>query len=115
MAGTRSSGGPRMRIKTLTMLAILCGSIAFAQAHGDAKYGKSAESAARQRRGRIRTLIRFLPGHCWAGHYYTGDGLGVNVSLDLAPGAGYVFELHGCLGLYDRNFGAVSQTGETLR
>ena len=35
--------------------------------------------------------------------------------LDLAPKSGYVFEWHGCMGLYDRNYGAVTWTKDRLR
>ncbi len=39
----------------------------------------------------------------------------MNVSLSLAPKAGYVYEWHGCLGLYDRNYGTVEEKDGTLR
>ena len=42
-------------------------------------------------------------------------GLGENVALAIAPGAGYVFECHGCVGLYDRNYGAAEWKNERLR
>ncbi len=38
----------------------------------------------------------------------------MNTSLILAPSSGYVFEWHGCLGLYDRNYGAVTPEGRKL-
>jgi len=43
----------------------------------------------------------------WAGKYYTGDGLGENVSIHLAPKAGISFMNHGCLGLYGGDHGDV--------
>jgi hypothetical protein len=43
----------------------------------------------------------------WAGTYYYGDGLGLNMRLDIAPDAGFVFEWSGCLGIYDINYGKV--------
>lgn len=46
----------------------------------------------------------------WAGEYYVGDGLGMNVSIAAAPKAGIVYTWHGCLGLYDGNYGDI--TGE---
>ena len=72
---------------------------------------ESAEAAARAEagRGEIATEMAGSPGHDWAGSYYWGDGLGANVSLDVAPGAGFVFEWHGCMGLYGRNYGAVTE------
>lgn len=51
----------------------------------------------------------------WAGEYYAGDGLGMNVNLLIAPEHGYVFEWHGCMGLYDRNYGSVTSTNGHLR
>jgi hypothetical protein len=39
----------------------------------------------------------------------------VNISLIIAPKSGYLFEWHGCLGLYDRNFGAVTNMNGRLR
>ncbi|MBN2031238.1 hypothetical protein JW824_13470 [bacterium] len=44
---------------------------------------------------------------CWAGSYYMGDGLGSDAYLDIALKSGFAFEEHGCLGLYDRNYGKV--------
>jgi hypothetical protein len=72
--------------------------------------GKTSDEAGKKAevlREAIRAEIESLDAHPWAGEYYEGDGLGVNVYLSIAPQAGYVFEWHGCLGLYDRNFGAV--------
>ena len=76
----------------------------------------SAEAAARAEAGRteIAAEVAGSPGQDWAGAYYWGDGLGANVSLDLAPGAGFVFEWHGCLGLYGRNYGTVGESGSRV-
>lgn len=52
--------------------------------------------------------IEKLGNHEWAGDYYSGDGLGVNISLVISPKE-YLFEWHGCLGVYDRNYGAVTE------
>lgn len=52
--------------------------------------------------------------HPWAGSYYYGDGLGVNVSLTLAPSAGFSFLWTGCLGIYGQNYGAVREDGGRL-
>ena len=43
----------------------------------------------------------------WAGTYYTGDGLGMNVTIKLAPKAGVAYTWHGCMGLYDANHGDI--------
>jgi hypothetical protein len=58
---------------------------------------------------RIRQELRHLNRQDdWAGEYYFGDGLGVNVSLALAPNNGFVFSWTGCLGLYDLNYGDIA-------
>jgi hypothetical protein len=59
-----------------------------------------------------REIAALGPRHAWAGSYYAGDGTGANLSLTLAPQAGFAFEWNGCLGLYDRNYGPVSDAGE---
>lgn len=51
----------------------------------------------------------------WEGEYYWGDGLGANLSLHLSPTAGFAYEWHGCLGLYDYNHGSLKETREGLR
>ena len=49
----------------------------------------------------------------WAGKYYRGDGLGVNVTVTLAPEGGFVYTWYGCLGRYDANYGGVvEQNGD---
>ncbi|HEY7089651.1 MAG TPA: hypothetical protein VH518_16250 [Tepidisphaeraceae bacterium] len=68
---------------------------------------------ATRRRDRIQMELSRLRGHPWAGSYYAGDGLGVNTMLWLAPEGGFVFEWHGCLGLYDRNYGS-AKAGDGL-
>lgn len=71
------------------------------------KFSQAAQAASEARTSRIRKELRKLKNHEWAGEYYYGDGLGVNVSLALAPENGFVFTWHGCLGLYDLNYGKV--------
>jgi hypothetical protein len=80
----------------------------------DAKMSTDAEKTAKQLQGRIASELKASPHHPWAGEYYAGDGLGVNMSLDLAPKSGFVFEWHGCMGLYDRNYGAVDSANGSL-
>ena len=79
------------------------------------KHSAQAETTAKTLQLQIREEIKTLGNHAWAGEYYFGDGLGVNVSLILAPKSGYLFEWHGCMGLYDRNYGAVAWTKGRLR
>jgi hypothetical protein len=45
----------------------------------------------------------------WAGTYYRGDGLGLNVSVTLAPHGGFAYTWTGCLGRYDANYGRVHE------
>lgn len=51
----------------------------------------------------------------WAGRYYSGDGLGENVSLHLAPRTGCAVVWEGCLGLYGQNEGEVVAEGPYVR
>lgn len=78
------------------------------------KQSKKAEETAKSLRMQIQEEIKSLGTHEWAGEYYYGDGMGVNVSLILAPKSGYVFEWHGCLGLYNRNYGTVTENNGRL-
>jgi hypothetical protein len=57
-----------------------------------------------------------LPDHAWAGEYYAGDGLGMNVRLLVSPAAGVSATWHGCLGLYGSNEGLIQpQPDGTLK
>ena len=79
------------------------------------KTSAPAEARATAIREGVRRDVQVLgPEHPWAGTYYFGDGLGANVSLALSPAAGFLFEWHGCLGLYDRNYGQVTVNGARL-
>src|ERR1043165_9014837 len=80
-----------------------------------AKFTPEAELAEKDRRSRIEAELRTLPAHPWGGSYYQGDGLGVNQHIVLSPKAGFVFTWHGCLGLYDRNYGEVREDKDTLQ
>jgi hypothetical protein len=80
------------------------------------KFSEEADAKAKALRSVIEQDIKGLRGHPWAGRYYFGDGLGANVSLWLAPKAGFLYQWHGCLGLYDRNYGgAVEEPNGTIR
>jgi len=99
----------------LPFLSLLLVSSVRAETRDASKFTDEAEAAAKQLRERIQAEVAATPGHPWAGEYYMGDGLGVNVSVWIAPKAGYVFHWHGCLGLYDRNYGAVTESNGVLR
>jgi len=79
------------------------------------KHSERAEKTAEAYRQKTRAEIKALNGHFWAGEYDEGDGLGENVSLILAPETGFVFEWHGCAGLYDRNYGTVREANGKIR
>src|SRR5438270_7328646 len=71
---------------------------------------KNSERTAAIVARRSQEIRRELKGishqNSWAGEYYFGDARGVNGTLLLAPRSGFIFEWEGCLGLYDRNYGA---------
>jgi hypothetical protein len=101
-----------MKRHFLVCVAVLCSVGAHATRADDRgvpdKHSEQADRKAKALRKTISEETKTLGNHEWAGEYYYGDGLGVNVSLMLAPKSGYLFEWHGCLGLYDRNYGAVT-------
>lgn len=45
----------------------------------------------------------------WAGQYYSGDGLGMNARIMIAPKSGVTYTWHGCMGLYDANHGDIAE------
>jgi hypothetical protein len=104
-----------MKAHVQISLALLLLSVANAAARGQVKYSAHAERTAKSKQQAILAEIKKLTNHAWAGEYYAGDGLGVNTSVVIAPKSGYVFEWHGCLGLYDRNYGAVVWTNDRIR
>ena len=104
-----------MKTRSIGGILFLCAAVSLAGDPDDAKRSDEADKTAKQLQERIRAEVKSLGDHAWAGEYYQGDGLGVNVSFLLAPGAGYVFEWHGCLGLYDRNYGSLTFTNGRIR
>ncbi|HEX8524231.1 MAG TPA: hypothetical protein VF669_18395 [Tepidisphaeraceae bacterium] len=74
------------------------------------KFSDTAATTAAERRAAIVKAVAQADPDSWAGEYDYGDGLGVNVSLALAPNQGFVFQWTGCMGVYDRNWGEVSET-----
>lgn len=104
-----------MNTKTIATALIMCVSVVLAEERDEVRYTEAAKKTAEQLRKRIQAEATALTNHPWAGQYFYGDGLGVNVTLLLAPSAGYVFEWHGCLGLYDRNYGSVAAADGKIR
>ena len=76
--------------------------------------GDSAATRVAETIGDAKVEIASLPDHPWAGEYYAGDGLGMNLRLWVAPRAGAAFQWHGCLGLYEQNFGTAKSDGPYL-
>jgi hypothetical protein len=71
-----------------------------------------------ERQKRIRTELASLKksdlpenhwAREWAGEYYVGDGLGMNVALMVAPQSGVAYTWRGCLGLYDGNHADIAE------
>lgn len=81
----------------------------------DARFTQAAKDESAKRDTAIRKELTQLKNDEWAGEYYYGDGLGTNVSLIFAPTTGFNFVWHGCLGVYDRNYGSISITDKTIK
>ncbi len=98
------------RLVPILMLVVLMTMLSSDPVLGRMKKGKlsaAARASADKREERIKNEIGRIGEHEWAGEYYYGDGLGVNVDFIVAPESGFVFTWHGCLGLYDLNYGNV--------
>lgn len=83
--------------------------------NSDKRFSKDSIKASEAQVERIQLELHQSNNPGWAGEYYFGDGLGVNVTLTLAPQSGFVFDWRGCLGLYDLNYGEVQFTNGTVR
>jgi len=79
------------------------------------KLSAASVAASEAQTKKIQLEIRQLRNNEWAGEYYFRDGLGVNVRLVLAPENGFVFSWHGCLGLYDLNYGSVDFSNGSVK
>ncbi len=104
---------PKPRLAVL-LLVLASGAALTGQQHDD-RLSPRSQAAAKAREKRIKSELAQLPGHEWAGDYFYGDGKGTNVSLLFAPRSGFVFSWHGCLGLYDLNYGDVTAYGGRLK
>ncbi|HEV2608056.1 MAG TPA: hypothetical protein VGT79_08740 [Xanthomonadaceae bacterium] len=58
------------------------------------------------RQAAIEKDLKRSPKEAWAGDYYQGDGLGMNVRMLVSP-VGVTTTWHGCLGLYGANEGSI--------
>ena len=99
----------------LLILVAGCSDTPFAlEQEADDKFSELAARKAEKRQAKIKKEFGTLDKHPWAGEYGYGDGLGVNVTLVIAPKHGFDFEWRGCLGTYDRNHGSVSFAGNIV-
>jgi hypothetical protein len=73
----------------------------------DLKHSADTDLEFKRREALLMAEMRAGDVPQWAGEFTRGDGLGVNVRMLIAPDGGFVFTWHGCLGLYDINYGSV--------
>ena len=59
----------------------------------------------------IKLELTKIADHPWAGEYYTGDFVGVNRRLYIAPDTGLVYQSVGCGGINDQNVGSIEKKG----
>lgn len=96
-------------------ILLLLSNTVFAGQKQEGALSDGSQRIADTKRKEILAEARRLRDHQWAGSYYKGDGLAENVSFTVAPRSGYVFEWHGCLGLYGLNYGTVAWTNGWIR
>jgi hypothetical protein len=104
----------RRRNSWAIVLAFCC-LLSAQEQDSDGRLSNASVAASEVQTKKILREVRHLGNHDWAGEYYFGDGLGVNVTLALAPENGFVFRWHGCLGTYDLNYGDVTFTQGTVK
>jgi len=104
---------PRLHL-WLGVLLVLSATVVAGQKQ-EAALSERSQGIADKKRKEILAEAGRLGNHEWAGDYYKGDGLGENISFAVAPRTGYVFEWHGCLGLYGLNYGEVAWTNGCMR
>ena len=73
---------------------------------------RGVPGAVVRRRERVAAELADAGSPFWATKYYEGDGLGENMSVDLAPRSGIAATWFGCLGLYGANEGDVEVIGD---
>ncbi len=69
--------------------------------------GWGVPAAVAERHALIEAEAHRLAAHPWAGEYYNGDGLGMNVELAIAPAAGVAIAAYGDTGMYAANAGSL--------
>ncbi len=79
------------------------------------KFSHRSKATLEAKKALIDQELHTLTAHPWAGRYFYGDGLGVNVALNLAPKSGFAFTWNGCMGLYELNYGDVVEVDGEIR
>jgi len=97
----------KLKISFCTLFALLLSISGLAWATESEKWSEKNQAVINEKRQKIENEIGRLKNHPWAGEYYSGDGLGTNVRLTLAPENGFTIKWTGCEGLYDQNHGTV--------
>jgi hypothetical protein len=75
---------------------------------------KEGEEGARAKLEQIQADRKKDPACKWAGVYYEGDGLGINISFGVSPQSGAAYLWHGCTGCYGWGIGTVRQAGDYI-
>jgi hypothetical protein len=89
-----------------------------AQIEGQERAVKLSEKSvadSNERETLIKEELAQLKNNEWPGEYHYGDGLGVNVTLMIAPKSGFTFSWFGCMGLYDLNYGDVDWSDRKIK
>lgn len=99
-------------MRHVTLLLYLLVLLATGCAAGEQKAGSAQNEPPQPVVQRIQAIRRDLAKTdglpFWAGKYFEGDGLGMNISLYVSPTAGFAFTNYGCLGLYGAGEGDIS-------
>jgi len=98
------------------LFAVTCATLALPSfaAERNPKLSNEAVARVKELNATIDDEAKGLGAEHWAGRYYHGDGLGVNVTVAMAPKGGFTFEWRACIRVYDRNYGSVTERGHSL-
>jgi len=100
----------QFRLRSLLVLAtVLCVPLGWL---GHRMEQVRREQAPATRRLKILNELESLGSHPWAGEYRKGLGLGI--SLILAPKSGYLYQSYSCMGLHEQNYGYVRESNGRL-
>lgn len=104
------------------LTALFCFAVLAASPHSysqakepEDEFSAASQAAGEARMRAIKAELRRGWHPDWAGEYYFGDHLGVNVRLALSVHHGYAYTWRGCLGLYDMDYGDFEFTDGTVK